>query len=72
MRSLILVLVAALLGAAAFHLYYLRLGPPARCGWDHPLDAQARTACREATASAHGYAAKARRDLDSLIGEVAH
>jgi hypothetical protein len=72
MRALILLLVGAVLGAAAFHLYYLRLDPPARCGWDHPIDAQARAMCRDASTSAHGYAAKARRDLDSLIGEVAH
>lgn len=74
MRGLILMLAAALLGAAAFHLYYLRLEPIARCGWDHPIDAQAKANCRETStgAGAHGYAAKARRDLDSLIGRVAH
>jgi hypothetical protein len=74
MRTLILIVMAALFGAAAFHLYYRRLAPPARCGWDHPLDAQARATCRESPVaeSAHGYAVKARRDLDSLIGRVAH
>lgn len=74
MRSLILVLVAAVLGAAAFHLCYLRLDPPARCGWDHPFDGPARADCRLASsaASAHGYAAKARRDLNSLIDHIAH
>jgi len=73
MRALILLLVGALIGAAVFHLYYLRLSPPARCGWDHPIDARAKATCVAATtASAHGYAAKARRDLDSLIGQVSH
>ena len=74
MRTLILMLAAALLGAAAFHVYYLGLMSPARCGWDHPIDAQARAICRAAAASGgvHGYAAKARHDLDSLIGRVAH
>ena len=74
MRALILLLAGALIGAAAFHLYYLRLDPPARCGWDHPIDVQARATCRTTAAvgGAHGYAAKARRDLDSLIGQVEH
>jgi hypothetical protein len=73
MRAVILMLVGALIGAAAFHFYYLRLDPAARCGWDHPIDAEARSTCRAATAAnAHGYAAKARRDLDSLIGKIAH
>lgn len=74
MRGLILLLLGAVLGAVAFHVYYLRLDAPARCGWDHPIDAQAKASCRETAlaATAHGYAAKARRDLDSLIGQVAH
>ncbi len=74
MRILILVLIAALVGAAGFHVYYLGLDPAARCGWDHPIDARAKADCRTAASSAgaHGYAAKARRDLDSLIGRVAH
>jgi len=72
MRSLIIMLAGALLGAAAFHLYYLRLDPPARCGWDHPFDAGRRSDCRSAAAAhdVHGYASKARHDLDSLIGNV--
>ena len=41
MRNLILMLVGALLGAVAFHVYYLRLDPSVRCGWDHPIDAEA-------------------------------
>jgi hypothetical protein len=74
MRAVILLLVGALIGAAAFHLYYLGLNPPARCGWDHPIDADARRTCREESigGTPHGYAAKARRDLDSLIGKIAH
>jgi hypothetical protein len=74
MRTLILLLVGALLGAVAFHAYYLRLAPAARCGWDHPIDEEARASCRAASAAtgAHGYAAKARHDLDTLIGRVAH
>jgi hypothetical protein len=73
MRNLIVLLVGALLGAAAFHVYYLRLDPPTRCGWDHPVDADARRTCRAAVRlDLHGYAVKARRDLDSLIGTISH
>ena len=74
MRSLILVMLAALLGAAAFHVYYLRLNSSARCGWDHPFDAQAKADCRAVSKAvgSNGYVAKARRDLDSLIGRVAY
>lgn len=74
MRNLVLLLIGMMLGGALFHVYYLRLDPLARCSWDHPLDAEAKARCRDAAAatSVHGYAVKARRDLDSLIGRVAH
>jgi hypothetical protein len=66
MRNLIMLLAGALLGAAAFHLYYLHLAPTARCGWDHPVDADARRECRAAAVATdlRGYAAKARHELD--------
>ncbi len=71
-RTLIVMLIGGVLGAAIFHLYYLRLDRESRCAWDHPLDQQARTQCREADVSekVHGYATKARKELDSLIGNV--
>jgi len=73
-RTLILVLLGAVCGAALFHVYYLQLDTERRCGWDHPLDAQARTLCREAGVAekVRGYAAKARHELDNLIGNVAN
>ena len=72
MRNLMLLLVGALLGAVAFHLYYRHLAPSARCEWDHPVDASARADCRTGAlvSDVHGYAVKARRDLDSLIGNI--
>ena len=72
-RTLIVLLIGGVFGAALFHLYYLRLDRESRCGWDHPLDQQARTQCRDADVGEkiHGYATKARRELDNLIGNVA-
>ncbi len=48
MRNLVLLLIGMMLGAALFHVYYLRLDPLARCSWDHPLDAEAKARCRDA------------------------
>ena len=50
MRNLVLLLIGIMLGAALFHVYYLRLDPLARCSWDHPLDAEAKARCRDAAA----------------------
>lgn len=69
MRSLFLLLLGVVAGAVLFHLYYVGLPPVARCGWDHPLDRQARKAC-VATAAFSGYANGARRALDHLIDDV--
>jgi hypothetical protein len=73
MRTLILLLLAGLCGAALFHAYYLHLDRESRCAWDHPLDQPARTQCQKADVAEklHGYATKARHDLDDLIGDVA-
>lgn len=70
LRSLLLLLVGILIGAFAFHAYYLGLGAGQRCGWDHPLDDSGKAACR-AAASGAGYTSEARRDMNSLINEVA-
>jgi hypothetical protein len=74
MGRLLLLLIGALAGAALFHIYYRVLEPAARCGWDHPLDQGARSACRTeaATPSATGYSPKARHELDDLVGKVTH
>ncbi len=69
MRSIVLLLLGLIAGAALFHAYYLRLTPSARCGWDHPLDGQAQKAC-VATATFTGYANGARKALDHLIDDV--
>ncbi|MDH7640356.1 hypothetical protein [Sphingomonas oryzagri] len=69
MRSLILLLFGLVAGAVLFHVYYLGLAPTARCGWDHPIDGQARKAC-VATATFTGYANGARKALDHLIDDV--
>jgi hypothetical protein len=71
MRSLLLLLLGLVAGAALFHVYYLGLAPAKRCGWDHPLDRPARDACA-ARASFAGYASGARRQLDHLIEDVSH
>ncbi len=71
MRSLLLLLLGLLAGAALFHVYYLGLAPAARCPWDHPLDRGAREQC-EARATFTGYANGARKQLDHLIEDVSH
>jgi hypothetical protein len=85
LRSLIFLLIGAVAGAALFHVYYLRLEPRDRCGWDHPRSAQLRTKCQSivdssaandegaittAGSKAGGYAKRARHELDDLIGNV--
>jgi hypothetical protein len=67
-------LLGGVIGAAIFHLYYLRLDRAHRCNWDHPLDTQARAQCQDTGVDekVRGYAAKARKELDSLIGNVAN
>ena len=74
LRSLLLLVVGALLGAGLFHLYYVGLGPDARCGWDHPLDDHAKALCREPArvATTPGYGRKARHEMDGLIENVSN
>ena len=71
MRSLFLLLLGLVAGAALFHVYYLGLAPAKRCAWDHPLDGGARDACT-ARATFAGYANGARKQLDHLIDDVSH
>ena len=74
MRSLTLVLIAALFGAAAFHLYYLRwLHPRAADGIIRSTRRPGLHAARPRRRRALG-AMPPRRDatLDSLVGSVAH
>jgi hypothetical protein len=70
LRALIIFVLGALIGAVAFHVYYVRLTPQAQCGWDHPFDDGAKRAC--VLARQPGYTAKARAALDDLVGEVSH
>ncbi|WP_019832942.1 hypothetical protein [Sphingomonas sp. PR090111-T3T-6A] len=74
LRSFVLLVVGALLGAALFHLYYVGLSPEKRCGWDHPFDDRAKALCSEPApaAAAAGYGRKARHDLDGLIDNVSN
>jgi hypothetical protein len=67
-RAVLALLLGLVVGAAGFHLWYLNQPAAARCGWDHPFDAAARTACR--AGATPGYAAKARADMDALVGTV--
>jgi hypothetical protein len=69
MRSFLLILIGALVGAALFHLYYVRLAPEGRCGWDHPLDDRAKAAC-VSQASFTGYGKAARHEMDDLVGKL--
>ena len=71
MRSLLLLLLGLVAGAALFHVYYLGLAPTSRCVWDHPVDHDARNAC-VARATFTGYANGARKALDHLIDNVDH
>jgi hypothetical protein len=69
MRVLIVFVLGLLLGAAGFHVYYHAQSAAKQCGWDHPFDRNARDAC-EARATFTGYAKGARKQLDSLIGNL--
>lgn len=71
MRILIALLIGLVAGAACFHVYYLGLDPAPRCGWDHPIDHDAREAC-EARATFKGYAGGARKKLDDLVGQISN
>jgi hypothetical protein len=85
LRSLILLLIGAVIGAVLFHVYYLKLDESSRCGWDHPLSEQLAAKCRlgveppssddvkrtsTAGSKSGGYAKRARHELDDLIGNV--
>lgn len=73
LRSLVLLLLGALIGAAVFHLYYRGLEPSKRCGWDYPFDDHGRGLCLQGgpAAATPGYGRKARHEMDGLIANVA-
>jgi hypothetical protein len=65
------ILLIALAGAIAFHIYYRGLADTERCRWDHPFDQQAKRACKHAAAAeVSGYSREASRELDKLIDKV--
>jgi hypothetical protein len=70
MRALIIFIAGLLIGAVAFHAYYLSAAPAKRCAWDHPFDDHRRAAC--VAAGLPGYTKAARRELDELVGDVTH
>ena len=72
MRGLIILLLGAVIGAACFHVYYLRLDGHARCRWDHPGDGHLRGLCEAGGAgdARQGYEKPARQQLDRLIGKI--
>jgi hypothetical protein len=68
---ILLVLLIAAAGAAGFHVYYRSLPDTRRCHWDHPLNPDARRACRHAAAAnVSGYTPEAAHELDKLIDKV--
>ncbi len=69
-RSLVILILGALLGAAAFHAWYLGLKPERRCFWDHPLNPVARAACATTSRDVPVYGARARHELDDLVGKL--
>jgi hypothetical protein len=72
MRTLITLIAGIVIGAAAFHAYYIRLAGSDRCIWDHPLDAGGRAVCHSmrSMAGASDPDAEARRQMDQLIENV--
>jgi hypothetical protein len=71
MKTLMALILGTVLGAALFHVYYLRQPAAAKCLWDHPLDEQARLRC-EHDLAIDGYARDARKQLNDLIAKVAN
>jgi hypothetical protein len=68
---IIFILLVAIVGAAAFHVYYRGLPDTERCRWDHPLDQEAKRACKHAAAAnVSGYSPEASHELDKLIDKV--
>jgi hypothetical protein len=68
---IISVLLVALAGAVAFHVYYRGLADTERCRWDHPFDQEAKRACKHAAAAnVSGYSREASQQLDKLIDKV--
>jgi hypothetical protein len=68
---IIAILLIALAGAAAFHIYYRGLADTERCRWDHPFDQAAKRACKHASAAnVSGYSREASQELDRLIDKV--
>jgi hypothetical protein len=73
MLRIMIILLVALVGAAAFHVYYRGLADTERCRWDHPFDAQAKRDCKHAAAAnVSGYSREATKELDKLIDKVSH
>jgi hypothetical protein len=68
---IIFILLIAVAGAVAFHVYYRGLADTERCRWDHPFDQQAKRACKHAAAAnVSGYSREASQELDKLIDKV--
>jgi hypothetical protein len=71
LSRIILILLVALAGAVAFHVYYRGLADTQRCRWDHPFDQAAKRACKHAAAAnVSGYSREASQELDKLIDKV--
>jgi hypothetical protein len=71
MVRIMVILLVAVVGAAAFHVYYRGLADTERCRWDHPFDQQAKRDCKHAAAAnVSGYSREATKELDRLIDKV--
>ncbi|WP_129586145.1 hypothetical protein [Sphingomonas montana] len=65
-----LAIVAALIGAVGFHLYYLSMERDMRCAWDQRVGWESSDACRMPAAPAQ-YDRSARQRMNDLIDKVA-
>jgi len=72
MRTLLILIAGVVIGATAFHAYYLRQSQSDRCIWDHPLDEGARSICRVMRSGppAADQDPAARQEMDRLIENV--
>ncbi|GGE72332.1 hypothetical protein [Sphingomonas prati] len=69
MKTFVTVLLAALIGAVGFHLYYLSASRDERCTIDHRFGWRSSDACRMHAAPAQ-YDRDAQKRLDALIDDV--
>jgi hypothetical protein len=69
MKIFVTVLLAALIGAVGFHLYYLSASRDERCTWDHRVGWRSSDACRMHAVPAQ-YDRAAQKKLDALIDDV--